>query len=170
MTIPGMPADTRPVAQDVREQLLEPFIRGVRAALGEMAGVEVAVHSVYQTSEFRRFDDVAAVVELGGATPRWLVISLTEQTATALAGRLLPTVTEDDRGKLLQDFTGEIANIVARQAKTALAASSLRITCSLPKVADASATSPIPEHCVNGIVVVFDSAAGGLGMRLILVS
>jgi CheY-specific phosphatase CheX len=168
MAVPVTPDDARPVPDPVREQLLDPFIRGVTSALAEMAGVDVVVRSVYQTSAFRTPDGVAAVVELASTTPKWLILSLPKPTALALAGQVLHAVSENDRQKLIGDFAGELANVAAGQAKTALAASPHRFTCSLPTVVDGTADLPIPGHCAAALVVIFEVLPGGLGMQLII--
>jgi CheY-specific phosphatase CheX len=168
MAVPVIPDDARPVPDPVREQLLDPFIRGVTTALAEMAGVDVAVRSVYQTSAFRTPDGVAAVVELASTAPKWLILSFPKPTALALAGQVLRGVGEEDRQKLIGDFAGELANVAAGQAKTALAASPHRFTCSLPTVLDGPADLPIPERCATAFVVAFEILPGELGMRLII--
>jgi CheY-specific phosphatase CheX len=170
MAVPVTPDDARPVPDPVREEILDPFIRGVTTALAEMAAVDVAVRSVYQTSAFRTPDGVAAVVELASTTPKWFILSFPKPTALALAGQVLHGVSEEDRQKLIGDFAGELANVAAGQAKTALAATPHRFTCSLPTVLDGPADLPIPEHCATGLVVVFEVLPGELGMRLIIAS
>jgi CheY-specific phosphatase CheX len=168
MAVPLMPADSQPVAGPVREQLVEPFVRAIRLTLVEMAGIGVAVRAVYQTNNLEALDDVAAVVELSSATPRLLVLSFPRRSAAALAAQILSGVTQAEHEKLVGDCVGELANVVAGHAKTALAATPFKFTCSLPKVFDTSAGSPVHDRLTGRPMAILECAAGEFGLRLVL--
>jgi chemotaxis protein CheX len=125
----------QPVSAEVRNKLLEPFIAATRAALGEMAGVEPLVRAVYQEPMPRALGDIAAVIGLTSAAGEAaLVLSFPHRTAAALARRILAEVTEAVEEDLLRDCVGEIANVVAGQAKALFAEYPFQFGFCLPQV------------------------------------
>jgi chemotaxis protein CheX len=159
--------DTRPIVGEIRDALLEPFIEATRTALGEMAGTEVVVQAVYQTSTPRAWGDLAAVVGLRSATDATLVLSFPTRTAAALAGRILAGVTQDVDENLIRDCLGEIANVVAGQAKTMLAGGPYRFAFALPRVIDDAQEWPPPQG-LDCLVVAFQSDPGEFVLQLYL--
>jgi CheY-specific phosphatase CheX len=134
-----------PTNQDVLDQLLEPFIAGVHAALSEMAGTEVAVQSVHRATELTKRDDIEVMVELTSANLRVLILSFPEKTATNLARNILAENAPELDESLIQDSMGEIANVVAGQAKSLLAGTPDHLTFSLPKLFGSSDELRTPE-------------------------
>jgi CheY-specific phosphatase CheX len=168
MTSPTLPGDAGPVDGPLRDQLLDPFVAAVQLTLAEVAGVGVAVRSVYRTRMAEAPREFAAVVELRSASPRWLVLSFPMQTATNLTARILNGVTGAELEKLIGDCIGEIGNVVSGHAKTATGATPYRFTCSLPKVVTVS--SAIPGHAdgVDRLVAILNSEAGEIQLRIIM--
>ena len=135
-----------PVVGEVRDKLLEPFIAAVRTALGEMAGTEVGVRGIYTkkpqaspgllpgAKEMVEPNDIAGVLEFSGANNGTLVLSFPHRTAQAMAGRILADVMNDVDENLIRDCVGEIANVVAGQAKALLAGGEYQSSFSLPTV------------------------------------
>jgi chemotaxis protein CheX len=124
----------QPVVGAVRDKLLEPLIEAARAALSEMAGVEPVVHAVYQKSMHHALGDIAAVIGLvSPAGEASLVVSFPHRTARALAQRILAHVTQDVGEDLIRDCVGEIANVVAGQAKALSAERPFRFGFCLPQ-------------------------------------
>jgi chemotaxis protein CheX len=172
----------QPVSDQIRDELLEPFITAVCTALGEMAGTEVVVRAVYQkplplppsslSPDGERGTgqegDVSAVVELRSATGGSLVLRFPERMAAALAGRILAEVREQADADLIRDCVGEIANVVAGQAKALLAGTSHRFAFSLPKVVAGQAPDLQPEPGQDCLVVNFSSELGDFAMQLFL--
>ena len=77
--------------------------------------------------------DIAAVLTLTSA-PGAMVLGFPEQTASALAGRILSGVTAVIDGQLIRDCVGEIANVIVGQAKAMLAGTSYHFAFSVPNV------------------------------------
>jgi chemotaxis protein CheX len=151
---------------EVRENLLEPFIAAVRAALGEMAGAEPVVRAVYRKPMQHAFGDIAAVILLrsvrGDAS---LVLGFPQATAAALARRILAEVKHAVEEDLIRDCVGEIANVVAGQAKALLAERPVRFEFRLPQMV-VNAAEFQPCQGVDCLVVIFDCDHGSFALQL----
>ncbi len=147
--------------------LLVPFIAATRTALGEMAGTEVVVRAAFQKSMHRVLGDLAAVLELKSATEGPLVLSFPHRTAAALAGRILAGVTQEVDEPLIRDCVGEIANVVAGQAKALLAGGPYRFAFSIPQVVVVAKECP-PQQGLDCLVVAFSSDRGEFALQLFL--
>jgi chemotaxis protein CheX len=159
-----------PVTGEIRDSLLEPFIAGTCAAVGEMAGTNVAVRAVYRPlapCQPAAADDIYTVLQLTSPGEGALVVSFPHRTAAALAKRILAGVTEQLDENLIRDCVGEIANVVAGQAKALLAESPYRFTFSMPTVlADATTFRPKPTH--DCLAIGFHCDEGDFLMQLFL--
>lgn len=167
MPTPSLPADARPLDEPLREQFVEPFVAAIRLALAEMATVAVAVRAVYQTRGTPAPRDFAAVVELRSTTPRLLVLAFPARTARDLTGRILRDVKEADHERLIGDCVGEIANVVAGHAKTALSGTRYQFSCALPKVVAGPLNLPARGHGGSELVAILDCDAGEIDLRII---
>jgi chemotaxis protein CheX len=159
------PAGAQPVVGPVRDKLLEPFIAAVCAALGEMASSEVVVQAVYQTALHPTLGDLVAVVGLMSTTEEFLVLSFPEPTAAAIAGRILAGSTEAVDANLTSDCLGEVANVVAGQAKALLAETPYHFAFSMPRVVGHEFQPPAGLVCLT---VTFRSDLGDFTMHLFL--
>lgn len=161
----------QPVVGEIH--LLEPFIAATRAAVGEMAATEVGVRGMVRKSMQQALGDIAAVIGLSKgsspseASPGSLVLGFPQSTAAALARRILTGVSTDVDQKLIRDCMGEIANVVAGQAKAMLAETSYRFAFSLPP-AIMDANEFRPPQGLDCLVVVFTSDYGQFVMQLFL--
>jgi chemotaxis protein CheX len=158
----------QPVFGEIRDQFLEPFIAATGAALGEMAGTEVVVRAVYWKALHQALGDIAAVLEIRSATEGFLVLSFPQRTAAALAGRILAGVTAEVDEDLIRDCMGEIANVVAGQAKAMLAGTPYRFAFSLPKVV-VGAKELWPPQGLDCLVIAFSSTQGEFTLQLFLI-
>jgi chemotaxis protein CheX len=157
-------AESRPVAGELREHLLEPFVTATRAALIEMAGTEVVVRAVNRKPPQQTA--VTAVVGLAATAERFLVLSFPKETAAAFAGRILAGVAPEVDERLVRDCVGEIANVIAGQAKALLAGTSYRFTFSLPMVV-AHGPADWPPQDLDCLVVAFGSDLGDFNLQLL---
>ncbi len=157
----------QPVVGELRAKLLEPFIAATCAALGEMAGTEVVVRAVYQKTMHHALGDIAAVFRLRSATEGSLVLSFPQRTAAALAGRILAGVTQEVDENLIRDCAGEIANVVAGQAKALLAETPYRFAFFMPQVV-IDAKEFRPPQGLDCLVVAFRSDPGEFALQLFL--
>jgi chemotaxis protein CheX len=152
---------------EIRENLVEPFIAATSAALGEMGGTEVMAQSIRQQSSPDNLGDIFAVVEITSRTKGFLVLAFPAQTAAALAARMLTDVTEELDDSLIRDCVGEMANVLAGQAKALLAGGPYRFTFSIPKVFRA-AESLRPVQNLNCLVIAFRCEQGEFAVQLFM--
>lgn len=155
----------QPVDPATRLQLLEPFIAATTTALGEMAGVEVFVSSVAQGDAPDLPTDVAAIIELTGATNGLLVFSLPQGTAAALARRVLKDISEEPDDSLIRDCVGEIGNVIAGQAKALLADGPRHFVFSISRRGGADFR---PAPGLRRLVIGFHSVQGDFTLQLLL--
>jgi chemotaxis protein CheX len=158
----------QPVVGEIRDRLLEPLIAATCTAVSEMASTEVVVGAVYQKTIRHTLGDVSAVLGLMSAAGGSLVLSFPERTAAALAGRILTGVTEEVDENLIQDCVGEIANVVAGQAKALLAGTPYRFAFSLPKVVVGAGHEVGPKQGLDCLIVAFNSDPGQFFLQLFL--
>lgn len=159
------PVDAQPVDPLVRDQLLGPIIAATRAALGEMAGSELTVRGTYRQALRHSLGDIAAVMTIKSGINGSLVLGFPRTTATALARRIMTGVTQDIDESLLGDCLGEIANVIAGQAKALLAESPF--PCSFvmaPTVMSSQEFLAPPGQ--DALVVVFSAAQGDFAVQL----
>jgi chemotaxis protein CheX len=153
------------VSGEVRDKLLEPLIAATCAGLGEMADAEVVVRAGFQPTTHHALGDIAAVVGLR-SREGFLVLSFPERTATALSRAILAGVTEEVDESLIRDCVGEIANVIAGQAKALLAGSPYPLTFSMPQVVDDARVEP--GHGLDCLVVHFGSNHGEFSLQVCL--
>jgi chemotaxis protein CheX len=157
----------QPVDDEIRNNLLVPFVAATRAALGEMAGVEIDVRAVSRQSLSCALGDIAAVVAIRSAPAGSLVVGFSERTAAALARRILGEVTSEVDESLVRDCMGEIANVIVGQAKAMLAESTFQIVFSLPQIVINSSEFRSPPD-LNCFVMEFNSECGDFNIQLFL--
>jgi chemotaxis protein CheX len=148
------------------EQIRDSLIAATCAAVGEMAGTEVAARDSSPQTVDHPLGDIAVVVELRSATGGLLVLHFPGRTAAALAGRILAGVTPQVDEDLVRDCMGEIANVVAGQAKALLAETPYRLTFSLPRVVAGSAFQP--PRGGDCLTIPFGSKLGEFALQLFL--
>ena len=160
--------DAQPVSPEVREQLLEPFIAAASLTLAELAQTELAVRSVYRTALPRTLGDISAVLGLTAEGGEVLVLSFPAPTAAALAGRVLAEVTQAPDDDLVRDCMGELANVIAGQAKTLLAETPYQLLLATPSILSGAGLEVGSRPGAEGLVVVFGSDAGDFALQLCL--
>jgi chemotaxis protein CheX len=161
-------SDKRSADGEVEALPLESFITATTVALAEMARTEVAVREVYRATPDDAWGGVSAVLELKSATEGLLVLSFPEPVAAAVAKRVLVDVKEELNESLVRDCVGEIANVIAGQAKTLLAGTPYQMNFSLPEVVAGGRSPSHPERGLGGVVIAFESDLGEFTLRLVL--
>jgi chemotaxis protein CheX len=157
-----------PDAGEIRDHLREPFIAAVGAALGEMAGVEVIVRSVFSKASDEPSGGISAVLELRSTVAGPLVLSFPARTASALASRILAGVTGEIDAGLIRDCVGEIANVIAGQAKALLAETVYRFAFAIPRVVVDGVPEVRPGQGQDCLGISFDSDLGSFTLQLFL--
>ena len=119
---------TAPVAPEVAG----PFIRAVEEAFEKMLGCAVSAGRVAER-EAPLPRDLSVVVGFTGGRRGAVILSVTERTACRLVSRFAGEQLEE-MGPVVYDGVGEIVNIIAGRAKTALAREASGIDMSLPTI------------------------------------
>jgi chemotaxis protein CheX len=127
---------SQPVSEAIHDLLVEPFISATTVALGEMAGASVVVQMVCQKELRQTLGDVSAIVRLKSASSDQglLVFDFPTPTAASLAAKVLAEVGEELREDLIRDCMGELANVIAGQAKALLAGTPYQFVFSTPMI------------------------------------
>lgn len=133
------------------DELMGPFAEAVALSLREMAGVEAAVREVAPATGPGGFGDISAVLRLSTGGEGYLVLSLPAATAAALATRILADVGEPDEA-MIRDCAGEMANVIAGQAKAMLVGTPHHFTFSTPRVTSGDPGLPPGERWVAAFV------------------
>jgi chemotaxis protein CheX len=127
---------------------LEPFTAAAVVALHEMAGLEAGVADAPECAT-----DVSAAIRLladvPGGADRWLVVSFPNGTADDLARRILERPADPE---LVRDCLGELANVIAGQAKAALSGTPAHFKLTTPVTAAGPFATPPGERLAAGIV------------------
>jgi chemotaxis protein CheX len=158
--------DVQPVSPEVCELLLEPFISAASLTLSELAQTELTVRSIYRTPHPRTLGDISAVLSLAPEGDGVLVLSFPAQTANALAARILAEVTQAPDDCLVRDCMGEVANVVAGQAKTLLAETRYQLVLGTPSVISGHDLEFGCRAAAEGLVAVFSSDAGEFALQV----
>ena len=161
---------SEPVVGEIRDQLAEPFIAATTAALAEMAGTDVFPSAVVREKPPRAWGDLAAVIRLASEREECLVLSFPTATAERLPGasRMLADSAESWSDDLIPDCMGEVANVVAGQAKSALAGTPYQFTFSLPKVLVGSGLENRRNLGQDCVAVAFRSELGEFVLQVFL--
>jgi chemotaxis protein CheX len=159
--------DVHPVDEALRGQLLEPLIAATKVAFSEMAHTEVSVRAAYQKRHCIMLGELVAVLRLKSMSADSLVLDITQRTALSLARRVLSEVAHVTDHAIVYDCMGEIANVIAGQAKALLAETPFRFTFSTPTIHvnnAGNASVSLPGN--NCLVVVFASEVGDFALQL----
>ena len=147
---------------DTAGELVEAFSSAVPFALREMAGVEAVVRDARPATRTDSSDELSAVIRLTTATGvGWLTLNLPEPTAKELARRVLKETTDQVSAEMIRDCVGEVANVVAGQAKALLVGRPEHFTLSTPTVWASG-----PTDASGGWLIRFDSDAGPFAVHL----
>jgi CheY-specific phosphatase CheX len=151
-------------ASEATRRLAEAFVSATQTALLEMAGVNVTLRLGDTPWHGEGLTGIWSMVEL--SNPGRLLLQFPLSTATALAKRMLADHAEAWDDGLVRDCAGEVANVIAGQAKALAAETPMRFAFSVPQVG----MGRQPEHGANErgeqVIVPFDSDVGSFEFRL----
>jgi chemotaxis protein CheX len=165
-----MTIDPRHTLQTVNEpegDLAALFIEAVAGSIGEMTHIEPVIREVYRTEFDKTLGDVLAIVGSLPGSPDCLVLSLPMKTARAMTERVLTDVREPIDDRMVFDCIGELANVLAGQAKSLLANSPYPFSFSLPKVTLASDSQVLARLGCKCLRIIFDSEVGEFGLQVV---
>lgn len=148
-------------------EVAEAFSSAAITTLQELARFE-AFSEEFTDATYAAFSEciVSAAVRLVRDVPGKMTLLFTSETAMRLAARYLPEGTaliED----IIDDVSGEFANVIAGQAKTILKGTPYHFTMSTPAVTRTSMLSLSPVVAESPLVI---SLATEAGQVLVLVS
>jgi chemotaxis protein CheX len=149
----------------MHEQLVAPLSAAVSAVLAEMAGAEAVVQSVYRQPLCHTTGEVSAVLRLALVADAVLVLSCPKPTAQALAQRVLAGVPQPLDDSMIGDCVGELANVIAGQAKALLAGTPHHFTFSPPTILAGAGLEISVESPSGGFVIGFQSDAGEFALQ-----
>jgi len=141
---------------------VEPFVAATMLTLREMAGLEATACETDRISGTQRFGDLSALLRLSAGGEGYLALDFPRPTATALAARILDGAAEINE-EMVRDCAGEVANVVAGQAKALLFGTPDHFTFSLPSVTVGPAALPVGVWWV----VSFVSEVGPFRLHLL---
>jgi chemotaxis protein CheX len=167
VSIADVPADAHAIETSLRSRVLTPFIAGVEVAFREVARTEVVEHAAYERNLRGIVGDWGVYIELKSTTEGVLALGYEQATALTLARRMLAETAVVPDESLVRDCAGELANVVAGQAKAFLAETPDRFTFSPPKFAPPGVHIAPPEM-QKCLVVIFDTDAGNIALQLFL--
>jgi CheY-specific phosphatase CheX len=148
---------------EIPDELVAAIAEAVPFALREMAGVEAYVRHTHPTSAADHFGDMSAIVRLTAACGvTRLVMTYPEKTAAALTRSILTDTTSDVSPDMVRDCIGEVANVIAGQAKALLVGSPAHFTLSTPAVRSGELGLQLP----HGRAIAFDSTVGRFTVML----
>jgi chemotaxis protein CheX len=146
---------------ETARELSEAFAVAVPPALREMAGVEAFASKSRRTAG-DALADLSATVRLTTATGDWrLIMTFPPPTAAELARRILAETTDPVTPDMIADCMGEVANVVAGQAKALLFGTAFHFTLSTPTV-----VTGLVEGTDGRRVIPFDSDVGEFALHL----
>jgi CheY-specific phosphatase CheX len=144
------------------DELVEAFSAAVPFALRELSGVDAVIREASHATAAGTMAEVAAVVPLALAHGEvHLILSFPQRTAEELAQRILAGTAVSLTTDLVRDCIGEVANVVAGQAKALLVGSPSHFSLSTPNVRPGAEADK-----AGGQVIRFESDAGGFTVRL----
>lgn len=137
---------------------MESFIEAAITTLREMVGVEAVAAGPGTPSGSE--SDVIAELLLMGNPDRRLVLAFPRPTAAELARRILAEAGEEANDEMIRDCAGELANVIAGQAKTTLFGTPHHFTLATPTVRFGTLK-------VEGASVRFQSDAGEFVLQVL---
>ena len=153
----------------IQRDLIDPWIAAASTALGELAGAAVGVQGVSRRAISSGPGDISALVEITAARGGFMILRLPERTASAVAARMLTEAQQQPDEALVRDCVGELANVIAGQAKAMLAGGPYQFTFSIPRVS-AGDLVELPARNLPGMAIALVCEHGPFTLHLLLTS
>lgn len=133
------------------QPVVKAFLGALRETLSTMAMLEVEVQETAPCERLGGSLDVSATLGLCGDREGLLVLSLDGGLAAQVVAAMLG-VGEDEVGDDLCDGVGEVANMVAGSAKTALEEGDHRFSLSIPATIEGAKHEVTPSTRTPGVL------------------
>ena len=146
----------------ISDELVEAFVAAVPLVLQDMGAVEAFVRGIDAANTSDRANGISVTMTLSTSFANLdFVLHFRERTAVALAERILTETIEHPSADMVRDCVGEVANVIAGQAKSMLVGNPAHFTLSTPTVRDGRLVEP-----ANGRAIDFDSSIGEFSLHL----
>jgi CheY-specific phosphatase CheX len=122
------------VSSEMLDRLVDGLVTSTTTAMGEFAGTDVVTAGTTQTPSLAPAGAVRASIDLSGELLQRLTMTFSPAMASTLASRALRETMIEPDSELVGDCLGEIANVVAGQAKTLFVDTPLHFSLSPPKI------------------------------------
>lgn len=160
--------NSEPVIAEIRTGLLGPFTSATTMTIREMAGVEATVRSVYQKKKHKMFGDISAVIGLLARTEGAMVISFPDNSALSITRRILTGLNDNPAADDVRDCIGEVANVIAGQARGILANTPYSFGMSTPTIVSGAGHEIRHKPGMPCLVTAFSSELGDFALQLCL--
>ena len=139
-------------------KIVNPYIAATVDLLTTMAGLHAERKEVFLKKNYRLFGDVSAIMALSGKVEGEVTVCFEERLARIVVSTIMSTTPESLTKEELRDGIGEVVNIVAGNAKAALAATEYSHEIALPAVVFGRGHEIAHPGNAPCIVVIFEVA------------
>jgi chemotaxis protein CheX len=161
-----MTTNARPIPAELQEALLQPFVAAAQVTFEQMAGTAIEVRQSYECLDYRLSGDVSAVIGITTPAEGALVLSFREPAAWAVTRRVLAEVGGEPDLDLVRDCVGELANVIAGQARGILADSPYQFAFGTPTIISGIGHEIRHRSGTPCLIVEFDSPLGDVQLQL----
>jgi chemotaxis protein CheX len=147
-------------------EAVEPFMTATRLTFQEMLGTTVAVTAVQPGIIPGTEPELVAILALQADVAGMLCLHFPLPTAQAIAERMLADVVVEREEALLRDCLGEVANVVAGQAKALLSGTLHAFALSTPVVTTSDGLNRSLDSASVCFSIAFQSALGPFSLQV----
>lgn len=156
----------------MQAEWINPFIEATVRALEMMAGMKPIRRSVEVREDYRLLGDISGIIGLSGHATGYVAVSLPATLAPKVVGAMIGDEPEAGLTEIVRDGIGEVINMIAGQAKTALSGTRHAFDISLPviiigrghEIFDSMGSTTRPPH----LVIVFEVAGEPMTIQVVL--
>lgn len=116
----------------MNSQIASPFVDAVTELMTSMVGVDCQISREVSLDNYESF--VSGVITLSGNASGQVAVVFSQLASTGMVAQMLSLAPEEVDEEILRDGVGEIANIVAGNAKSKLAELGFDLKLSLPTI------------------------------------
>lgn len=149
-------------------EFVNPFIAATVNVFKTMANMTVQRKRLFLKSDHKVFGDVSGIMGLSGTAHGSVVVSLPEKLACVMIGRLLNENPPEKLTKDVCDAVAEMINMIAGQAKVALAQTKYHFQLSIPSVIMGSGHEITHKQGTPCIVVIFETEGMEFAIQICL--
>jgi chemotaxis protein CheX len=137
-------------------KVINPYISATVDLLSTMAGLHAEKKEVFLKKNYRLFGDISAIMSLSGKVEGEVIVCFEEKLAREVVGRIMSMQPDALAKDVLKEGIGEVVNIVAGNAKAALANSEYTHQIGLPTVVFGQGHEIAHPGNAPCIVVIFE--------------